>query len=132
MIAPTLPIRGRAGTAHVPSLLIVWAMFFLPGPITIQVRPTFAIAPGSFQCLVIIERHDNNRQLEWGFTGPEERHTSISIDGAQRARVFYPKPWEQLSGGDYIAYASLTRITQGRTVITRTEQAFRAVYPDDF
>lgn len=113
--------------------LLIFAIFFA-GPVSILVRPTFAIAPGSFQATIIIERNADNRVLEYGFTKGEftEWSSTLSLDGAQRQRVFQPKPWESLPGGDYIAYASLTRITQGRTVITRTEQAFRSVYPDDF
>jgi hypothetical protein len=120
-----------AGVMWPTGIFLLWALF-VPGPVSLAVRPSFAIAPGSFQATIIIERHHSNRQLEWGFVGPEERHTTISLDGAQRTRVFYPKPWEQLSGGDYIAYASLTRIVHGREQVIRVEQSFRSIHPEDF
>lgn len=115
-----------------PFLLI--AAIFFAGPVSVLVRPSFAIAPGSFQATIIIERDADNRALEYGYYKGEftEWSSRLSLDGAQRQRVFVPKPWEQLPGGDYIAYAELTRIVQGRTVIVRTEQPFRSVYPDDF
>lgn len=120
--------------ARMTQLLIVWAMFFLPGPVAVTVRPSFAIAPGSFQATIIIERDERNRQLEYGYQKGEfiEVSSRLSLDGAQSQRVWQPKPWERVPGGDYIAYASLTRIDRGRSQVIRVEQPFRSVFPDDF
>ena len=114
----------------VPFLLI-FALFSVP-EVEVRVRPPFAIAPGSFQATILIERHEANRALEWGYTGPESRVSSTQIDGAQRQRVFVPKPWEHLAGGDYVAYAKLTRIVNGRADVSISTQPFRSIYPEDF
>lgn len=113
--------------------LLIFAIFF-QGPVSVLVRPNFAIAPGSFQATIVIERSADNRQLEYGYRKGDftEWSSRLSLDGTMGPRVFYPRPWEQLPGGDYIAYAELTRVSHGKTTISYTEQAFRSIYPDDF
>ena len=115
-------------------LLIVWAMFAVPRPVEVTVRPSFALQPGSFLVRAMIEKHDDNRLLILKAVLHETfdvRVTRFQIDGAQRQRIFTPANkcicWFDLPAGEYTAIAELTRVHSGEMKIYRSQQPFRVI-----
>lgn len=115
-------------------LLLIFAMYFLPGPVQISVRPKVAFPPGAFLVRATIERDPGNRQLvleavRYGVF--RERRTPFQIDGAQRQRVFTPTNkcicWSDLPAGEYEAVATLTRIVEGKTQTYVAREPFRVL-----
>jgi hypothetical protein len=102
----------HATMTAVPFLLI-WAMYFLP-VVDISVFPPMAHAPAAFRARAIIEKHPDNRLLIMEVDGPEYKSSQWVIEGAQRQRVFQWQRLELRSVGEYVAKATLIRITDGR------------------
>lgn len=103
------------------TFLLIAAIYALPAPVAITVRPSFATTPGAFQVRAIIEKHGDNRLLvieavQYGLF--HVRRTPFVIAGAQSQRVFTPTNpcicWFDLPVGSYEAVATLTRYEDGQ------------------
>src|SRR5689334_2113840 len=97
-----------------PFLFVAALYALMPAPVTLFIRPTFSMAPASFQATILIERHDGNRLLKVEYDGPEYKSSEYQLDGATSKRAFQPRVWELRSAGEYLATATLTRIVEGK------------------
>ena len=116
-------------------LALVWRADPLAPPppeVEIDVYPPFAMAPASFRVRAIIEPHPDNRALFLNYESAGTFKSSyFQIDGAQRQRVFQPTNacacWLDLPSGEYVASATLIRMTQGRARTLSAHMPFRVL-----
>lgn len=111
--------------------LLIFALFFVDGPVAIYVRPQYAMSPAGFQATVFIERDPDNRLLKIEYDGPEYKASYHQLDGAQRQRIFQPRVWELRTAGQYVARATLIRVTNGRSKTLVSTKDFRVLGHDE-
>lgn len=83
-------------------------------PVTLSVWPGYAqMHPATFVFVVIIPRHEDNRQACLAYEGPESRSFCWTMNGANERRSWRIE-WAIRAPGEYAVAASLTRIEEGR------------------
>lgn len=129
-----IPRRLGIGTIVILFLVLVWRADPLApppdeAPVRIQLTtPRVAVWPsGTFRVRAIIERHADNRLLVIEFDGPEYKRSDYQIQGAQRQRVFAPERVEFDAVGEYVAIATLVRITDGHVQRFQARTDFRII-----
>jgi hypothetical protein len=85
-------------------------------PISVSVYPTIAVARGSAQLRVLVERNDANRALTWEVDGPGYyRSSTMQLDG-----TFAPKSWfffvRDLPEGVYEVRATVMRNNRSQSM----------------
>jgi len=106
-------------------LLFVAALYTL-NPVTISIYPPASMAPATVRITVLVPRHLDNREVCYGFSGPEDKKSCLTLDGWQ-ARRTWTVYWPIRTAGEYLAEATLTRVTEGKTQTYRQPAAFRVL-----
>jgi len=106
-------------------LLFVAALYTL-NPVTISIYPPASMAPATVRITVLVPRHLDNREVCYGFSGPEDKKSCLTLDGWQ-ARRTWTVYWPIRTAGEYLAEATLTRVTEGKTQTYRQQAPFRVV-----
>ena len=91
-------------------------------PITVSVYPAVAMARGTAQLRVFVERNDLNRMLTWEVDGPQYyRSSTEDLDGAAAPRSWFFEV-RDLPEGEYEIRAMVKRnnnsVSSARTKIT--------------
>jgi hypothetical protein len=85
-------------------------------PITLSVYPTVAMAHGTAQLRIFVERNDQNRALTWEVDGPAYyRSSTAQLDGSEA-----PRSWfffiKDLPEGTYAVRATVKRNNNSQSV----------------
>ena len=108
------------------------AALYVFGPVSVGVYPSVASAPAAFRARAIIEKHPDNRLLVMEVDGPEYKSSRWVIAGAQSERVFQWERLELRGVGEYVARATLTRITDGKEQKIISTATFRVTGFDPY
>ena len=105
--------------------LFVAALYSL-NPVTVSVYPSVSMSPATYRITVLVPRHFDNRRICFGYSGNEGRTSCVDLEGwtSRRSWTVY---YDIRTAGEYQAEAVLTRITEGREQIHRSQQPFRVV-----
>lgn len=99
-------------------VLILTLAAALP-PLSFTVRPSTALAPGSFELRIHLTPHPANRWLSWWCVGDDfdTSESELRIDG-ERGPTLFVRRLLDLPAGDYRCAATVDRITGERLTTT--------------